>query len=251
MNNKGKPACVAIASALVLLSSPASAQDRVEQTGMYVAFDVGIASVDDIRLTYSDEGGTFGGTGAQDSLDARAELKRALTFGAAIGYDFGTIRTDLEVDYSRNRVRALRIDSVNGAPVTLTPGDGDDICDYLEADGCSVSGNSIAFNGSKVRQLSAMANLWLDLPLGAIAPYAGGGVGIAGYEFDGEGEGRFAWQLGAGVAFDLSPNVSITADYRRRQVKGTNFTDSEFPDEAFRIGKVRTNSFTAGIRFRF
>jgi opacity protein-like surface antigen len=97
-----------------------------------------------------------------------------------------------------------------------------------------------------------MGNLWVDIPTGSpVTPYVGGGLGISGFEFDGEGKGRFAWQLGAGVAFELSPSAAITLDYRHRQAKGATITDDEFEDYAVRVGKIRTNTFSAGVRFRF
>lgn len=95
-----------------------------------------------------------------------------------------------------------------------------------------------------------MGNLWLDLPIGsAIVPYAGGGVGISGFEVDGEGKARFAWQLGSGVAVKLSDGVALTADYRHREVSRTQIAfDST---SGFTIGKLKTDSLLAGIRFTF
>ena len=63
--------------------------------------------------------------------------------------------------------------------------------------------------------LFALANLWLEVPigLGPLRPYAGGGVGFGRLDLDIETIGGdtlfddadwgFAWQLGAGVAFDV------------------------------------------------
>ncbi|RYG98720.1 MAG: porin family protein, partial [Alphaproteobacteria bacterium] len=101
-----------------------------------------------------------------------------------------------------------------------------------------------------VRQLSAMANIWLDLPIGSsITPYAGGGIGISGFEVDGEGEGKFAWQLGAGIAAHLSPSTALTLDFRHRQVARTTIDYGD--NSGFELGRLTTNTFSAGVRFTF
>lgn len=239
----------AAAVAFAALPQAVLAQDS-DGTGFYIGLDVGLANVSDAEITYYDEGGTFGGTGAQDSAVGEINSDGAISFGGALGYDFGTIRTDLEIDYSRNKISAFTINSVNGSAVTLSAADRAEICDYLEADTCAGSGNTFQFDGSRVRQLSAMANLWLDLPIGSsITPYAGGGVGISGFEVDGEGEGKFAWQLGAGIAANLSPTTALTLDFRHRQVARTNIDYGD--NSGFELGKLKTNTFSAGVRFTF
>jgi opacity protein-like surface antigen len=234
--------CVAAA-----FSGAAHAQDG---TGVYIEPHAGIASVSDTDLQYYDGGGTFGGTGATDTVDGSVELKDAFIFGGTLGYDFGIIRADLEVAYSKNKVKSLTVDSVNGQAVTLDPADADDICDYLEVSSCSVSGNTISYDGGRIRQASAMANIWLDIPIGGtITPYVGGGAGIAGFETDGDGKAKFAWQLGAGVAFDLSESVSVTANYRHREVSRTTIEYDEF--SGFNVGKIKTDVLSVGLRFKF
>lgn len=242
----------AVAWAAAIVATPAAAQDAADNRGVYVALHGGVASVNDVDITYLDQGGTFGGTGTTDTADFKAEFKNAFGFGGAIGYDFGLIRADVEIDYARNRAKALTLKSINGSAVTLTDADRADVCAYLEADSCGGSGNTFNYEGSRVRQLSALANLWVDVPTGSIVtPYVGGGLGVAGYEVDGEGKARFAWQLGAGVSVDVTPSVSLTADFRHRQTNGATITDEDFADVGVEIGKVKTNTFSAGVRFRF
>lgn len=242
-----------IVAAFLAGASSASAQDADEESekGFYIGLSGAIASVQDTNISYYDAGGTFGGTGATDRADAKAELKKSAQFGGTIGYDFGMIRSDIEIAYSRNRISALTIERINGAATTLTAADRADVCDYLEVTTCGGSGNTISFSdGSKVRQLSALGNIWVDVPLGkVVTPYAGGGVGIAGFELDGEGKARFAWQLGAGVHIAVSRTVGITLDYRHREAKGSRIVYDSV--SGFDIGKIRTNSFGAGLRFTF
>lgn len=251
MNSK----TVMIAGALVAMSSAQAAfaqtADQNEQ-GVYVSLHAGVAKVNDVDVDYFDEGGAFGGTGPQDTAEFEADLKSAFNVSGAIGYDFGLIRADIEVAYSRNKIKALKVEGINGTPVTLTAADRADVCDYLEVDTCGGSGNTFQFDGSKLRQLSALGNIWVDIPTGSVVtPYVGGGLGIAGFELDGEGKARFAWQLGAGIAFNVSPSAAITLDYRHRRAKGARIVDEDFEDAGVRVGKIRTNAFTAGVRFRF
>ncbi len=72
---------------------------------------------------------------------------------------------------------------------------------------------------------SVLANVWYDFSLGDVRPYIGGGVGWAETQLDGRFVGGglpvidisddgFAWQLGAGVNFDISSNVQLGLGYR-------------------------------------
>ena len=236
-----------LASGAALVATAAHAQDE-DSTGVYIGVDVGVASAGDTNITYYDAGGTFGGTGTTDSASGKVALDSALGVAGVVGYDFGMVRADVEVAYSRNQISGLTISSVNGAPVTLASADVDEICDYLEVSGCSGSGNTISYDGGRVRQLSAMANLWLDIPLrGAVTPYVGGGVGVNGFETDGEGTGKFAWQLGAGVALKISPAISLTANYRHREASDAAIEWDA--NSGFTLGKLKTDTFSAGLRF--
>lgn len=241
---------VSALAALTTLAAASAAQAQDADSGFYVAARVGSASLSDPDVTYYDAGGTFGGTGTSDTATASFKTKSAVTFGGTLGYDFGMIRADLEVDYSRHKIESLTFKNVNGAAVTLSVADRADVCDYLEASTCGGSGNTFVIDGSRIRQLSAMGNLWVDIPVGGtITPYVGGGLGIAGFEVDGEGKGKFAWQLGAGVAVNVSATVAVTVDYRHRQVGRTAVEyDSA---SGFEIEKLKTDAITAGLRFTF
>ena len=220
------------------------------QTGPYAALRLGTNSLSDVEVTYTDAGGTFGGTGTTDTAEGEVGFKNAISFGGALGYDTGMLRIDLEVDYARNKADELSIDSINGTAITLDADDREAVCDYLEADSCGGSGNSFAIDGSRARQLTALANVWFDIPAGAgFSPYVGGGLGVIGYELDGEGKAQFGYQVGAGVSFDVDPSVALTADIRHRRAKGTTI---DYGDGAgLEIGRVRSTSLLAGVRFTF
>lgn len=241
--------CASALALSVLMAAPARAESGDDQ-GFYMGLNIGSASLKDPSITYYDVGGTFGGTGAQDTASATLDTKSAVTFGGALGYDFGAVRSDIEVSYSRHKIDSLTFVAVNGTSRSLTTADRTDVCDYLEATTCSGSGNTFVIDGSRVRQLSVMGNLWLDIPAGkTFVPYLGGGLGIAGFEVDGEGKGKFAWQLGAGASVRLSSGTALTFDFRHRETSATRI---EFDSSSgYDIGKLKTNSFTAGVRFTF
>ena len=54
---------------------------------------------------------------------------------------------------------------------------------------------------AKVEALGPRGQFTIDATLRRPAVLIGAGVGISGFEVDGEGKGKLAWQLGAGVAF--------------------------------------------------
>jgi opacity protein-like surface antigen len=97
--------------------------------------------------------------------------------------------------------------------------------------------------GANTSTFSIMANVWYDIAMGWKAvPYVGGGVGWARSKMDGAvavthsfGNGLtgnqssstnqeangFAWQLGAGVNYEVSPGVDLGIGYR--YFNGPNF----------------------------
>lgn len=240
-----------VAAAAISASMATAVQaEESDDTGLYISLNAGSASLSDPTVTYYDVGGTFGGTGTTDTATATLDTKSTVAFGGAVGYDFGTFRAEAEVQYGRHNIDSLTFVAVNGTPAALTAGDRTDVCDYLEAATCGGSGNTFTIPGSRVRQLSVMGNVWVDLPVGkTVVPYVGGGVGISGFEVDGEGKGNFAWQLGAGVAFKLSPKFALTADFRHREIAATDIPfDSA---SGFRVSKLKTNTIQAGIRLTF
>ena len=239
-----------LAAVSALLASGTAQAAGNDSGGFYIGGGIGIASLNSTDVSYYDRGGALGGTGAADRLDTRFSCSSATEFSGILGYDFGRSRTDLEISYARNRVKSLEVLRLNGQPVTIDSADVADICDYLEVGGCSASGNSISFDGGRVRRLSAMASGWVDLPIGSVVtPYVGGGLGMSGFEIDGEGKARFAWQLGAGVAASVSETVAVTLDFRHRQANGTTIEYDAL--SGFDIGRLKSNSIAAGVRFTF
>lgn len=259
-------------------SVPALAAD--DDTGFYGSLRLGQQSTKNIEGVFFAPAGDFttgegeGDEGemgpaaesvpeGSDTIGGRFRTKSAFQIGAELGYDFGMIRAGVELAYGRNKVRGFDVASLNGSPVTeVSDLDAFLFCDYIsdgeaDEDSCSADGTMIVGPGgtfAKVRQLSAIASVWVDIPTGLpIEPYVGGGFGLSGYHVkipgDSDGKARFAWHLGGGAAYKFSSAIALTLDYRYRQVKGgTLFEEGDY---GVVLGKLKTHSYGAALRFTF
>lgn len=206
--------------------------------------------------------GTVVPTGA-DTLGGKLHTKSGVGIQGELGYDFGMIRTGLELGYGRNKVNGATIDSLNGAAVPDLDEDQTlAVCDYLSAGvgtfACDASGGTFQITGAKfakIRQFAMVASVWIDIPTGsAFEPYIGGGAGLVDYNVkmfgESDGKTKFAWHLGAGVAYHFTDNLAFTVDYRYRQVKGgALFDDGDGYGVA--LGKLKTQNLSAGLRIGF
>ena len=252
-----------LASVLALAAAPAAAH-----AGVYGSINIGGASPSSVSTTiYAPEGAIFTGgeevvilaaraapaPAGSDSIEGEYDVKSALAVSGAVGYDFGLIRAEAEVSYSRHTVRSLTVTQLTGFGGDTTTDLQDapeDTCFYLGTSTCPTSGNTIALDGVKLRQLSGMANVWIDLPVGGqVEPYVGGGIGVTGLESGGEAKSAFAWQIGGGVAFKMSPRLALTADVRYRSVDPIKFDFGG--DEGVNFGRVKTTSYGVGLRYGF
>ena len=182
-----------------------------------------------------------------DAITGSYDVKPAVAVSGSAGLDWGMFRTELELAYSQATVRGFHVDS-------LTSGGGNttsfaDACAYL-SDTCPASGNFIPLAGVKLRQLSGMANAWVDSPVGGkIEPYLGGGVGFNDIRVNGQSKTKFAWQVGGGLAWWLQPKLALTADVRYRETDPITIDLGAGSGATF--GRVKTVTYGAGLRYRF
>jgi opacity protein-like surface antigen len=126
--------------------------------------------------------------------------------GVAIGYDLSDVvtkglRVELEGAYRHNHANG----SYTFAGTTISSG-----------------GTSTTAHTANAVTWSVMANVWYDFDLtDRLKPYVGGGVGWARNKlvpkftaFPSASNDDFAWQLGAGINYKLSPAASIGLGYR-------------------------------------
>lgn len=245
-----------------LILPGAAAAQSADTVGPYASIKLGAEAVGDVDVTAFAPAGTFffgegtGGCGeggqcqtavsipsGSDTLSARIETDTGFAVAGALGYDFGMIRVEAEGAYAQAKLSGV---IVTGASSGGTSIDFDtiDVSDFVFDD----AGDDI-----KLRQWSAMANAWLDIPLGGgFEPYVGGGVGVTNVAFtgdDNDSETLFTWQLGAGVAVPLSPKLRLTLDYRHRETGRPDFDSTS--SEGIASGRIKTDAGFAGLRFYF
>ena len=106
-----------------------------------------------------------------------------------------------------------------------------------------------------------LANLWVDIENdSSFTPYVGGGAGLGwadgnttfnGNTFGyGDGEMGFAFQVGAGLKFDLTENVLLDLGYRYKSIVNVDFDDSD-GGGIYRDADVNSHNVQLGLTFNF
>ena len=178
--------------ALLALSAPAQAAG----SGWYVNLSGGANWL-------ANDDGFFASTIGGDTLAFTPDSDTGWMISGAVGLSLNNmvqgLRVEAEVGYRNNQVDGIWTSSTGASDSGLL--------DYEHS------------------TLSVMANVWYDFDLGNVRPYVGGGVGWAETELDGaflggtipaisHSDDGFAWQLGAGLNFAISPNVQLGVGYR-------------------------------------
>ncbi len=145
----------------------------------------------------------FGGWNWADDFSARgsglnleADLDTGYVLGGALGFEMpvmGGLRFEVEGTYRSNDVDSVKTNGIRS-----------------KANG-DLSAWSIMFNAAKEMPLTDRLSL-----------YAGGGIGIAGVDADfsygaarvNEKDTVFAWQVFAGVAYEVMNNFELYTEYR-------------------------------------
>jgi opacity protein-like surface antigen len=235
----------ACAASILLALAPAAAADEFDIAhepqgwGWYVSVLGGRSSPQDLGLAWSD---------ATTAYDVEAALDDGFMAGIAMGAQLNDrLRGEVELSGHWHEV-----DEPLAVDYYASPTDFGSFTD--EAQG-------------EVSAMFLIANLWLDLPLGGVMrPYVGGGVGIgrldaeitattngSDHVFLDDSDWGFAYQLGAGVAFDMTPTIAVDLGYR---FKGINaeldvavdyFFDPALDDPDTHY---RSHSAVIGLRWR-
>jgi opacity protein-like surface antigen len=142
------------------------------------------------------------------------EFDPGVYVGGIAGVDFGMLRLEGELSYRNSDVDRIDLEGIG----SVHGGDGN------------------------VGALAMMFNAFIDLDMGGpVTPYLGGGIGFANlsvddipyydaydyydYYDDGDDDTVFAYQLGAGLAFNINRNMVIDVGYR---YFGTEEADFEY-----------------------
>jgi outer membrane protein OmpA-like peptidoglycan-associated protein len=136
--------------------------------------------------------------------------------------------------------------------------------DYRRNSIDSISVGTLSTNdlGGRMEAYTLMSNLWYDFKSGegllkTVHPYLGGGIGPARLGLRGLNlpplgpvnnyQTAFAYQLGAGVGFELAPNFTASVDYRFIQTNRANFEAFGTADDA----RYRAHTAMLGLRYSF
>lgn len=121
---------------------------------------------------------------------------------------------------------------------------------------------------SETKSQFLMANVYYDFDLDSDwTPYVGAGIGYARvkannnfYDYNSgsnsslsKSSGNFAWNLTAGVSYDVTENLSIDASYRYMDYGKAKASDTGFRTQGYRAhsnSKVRSNELNLGVRYR-
>jgi opacity protein-like surface antigen len=159
--------------------------------------------------------------------------------GAAVGLRWNDfLRSEIEVAYGSNSANHLE-SAAYGVPYPNTPATGTIGAAYL------------------------LGNIWADWKNNSpLTPYAGGGVGVAfvknsGVDFSGiygfadSNQTRLAWQLGAGIKYDISDSMALDIGYRYLNVNNLYFVNTNLGAGGDFNGNMHTHIVRAGLTFNF
>jgi hypothetical protein len=211
-------------------SSPKDTQ--IAQTYIPLVGEVGSASGQGTGwyVTVGAGGAWPGNWDFQDNLDeynfsGNANLTGGFSVDGGVGYDFGTLRTELTYGFTRASLHKVHFDNIE------------------------------TFNGSgNVNKNDVMASVYLDIPFGSWVPYIGGGIGytnlstpsytIDDMRFGSDNQGLFGWQAKVGVSYVMNWNTDI-------YVEGTYSGASGFQGDNFDYSSFNNWGAKLGFRYRF
>jgi len=195
------------------------------QAQTYAFGNLAAVWVSDADVEFDVPGFGTGITLAEISFDS------GIGFTGGFGHAYGNgLRTEVELAYRKNDL------------------------DMLTGRGPFTELESTPMNGD-ISSLALMINGFYDFDLGLpVTPFAGAGLGIARVRIDSDWLGVdssdtvFAYQLGAGVAFALNPQVNVDLQYR--------FFATLDPELKFTSGdrfdtEYMTHNVMLGLRYNF
>jgi outer membrane autotransporter protein len=219
--------------ASVMIAAAWSCPAAAAGDGWYIGAQAGASFLEDAENS---------GSGS----DITSTTKDGYSVAGAAGYRFGNgLRADAELGYSRQGFDRLQIRADGGLGAAFGVG--------------SLNGATVNATGH-ISALSLLANLWYDLDLGcAVKPYAGGGVGaarisatdvaVSGVTIVNGSDTVFAFQLGAGIGYEVLPAAIVSLDYRYFRAVDPTFKDQVL-GTSFR-SEYRAHDIRLGVRYQF
>ncbi|MFC7053556.1 outer membrane protein [Hansschlegelia quercus] len=236
----------ALAGALVLAMLPAVGQAAdlpeppvlepvpVATGGWYLRGDVGYKVYRDPKARYNND--AFGG-----NPNFRGEkMKDAGIVGGGVGYKWSEwFRTDVTADYETPSKFRGRLDCPGGCVAGTTN------------------------EKAKIDAVTIFANAYFDIgTFYGFTPYVGGGIGTAYLDINhysssaapsprGDSNWNFAWNLMAGVGYEVAPNVIIDANYRfvdlgKAKTKSLALAGGS---GKVKVDDIQAHEFRVGVRY--
>ncbi len=193
--------------------------------------NAGVASLSDADATDTFTGG---------SATAEIEFDKGLGVTGAVGHSWDNFRLEGELSYRKNDLDAVDVKTLTVAGVLFTA-----------LGTAELEGDTSSFG--------FMANGWYDFDTGTKwVPFLGAGLGVASINIDAESvagvtvvydesDTVFAYQVGAGIGYKVTPTTTINLAYR---FFGTS--DPEFDDGVDKIeAEYSSHSILIGFLSRF
>ena len=175
--------------------------------------------------------------GNQGSGDVWAD--ESIVLMAAVGYKMGPLRVESEFSYRFHDLKHANVNKANNSGIFTSTGQ-----KTLAAD---------------VETFAVMTNLWYERKMGSKwRPFVGGGLGFATHYVDIRkiagvtqnfygGDQVFAYQLGAGIGYQMLPHAMISVSYRYFATDEAIVEDKGTKYEA----NYYSNNLMAGLTFNF
>ena len=213
--------CILVAASLSVSSAKVFAQENAitagpkpeEVKGFYSALGVGYSAPQDATATGSVLGVPY---------SSNLALTGGFAGEAAVGYDFGSVRT--EVSFIYNNASANSVSVSLGRLGTITE----------------------PVTGGNVNTLSTMASVYIDIPTTSRwVPYVGGGLGYTTISFENAtNKGALGYQAKVGLSYLADKKTDIF-------VEGVYQGTSNFSIDSVDFDPLSSWGARLGARFRF
>jgi len=184
--------------------------------GPYISGNLGEAFMRDSEVLVS--------AGSCDFVEV--DYKKGFSGSIAAGYSFGMLRVEGEIAYQASKVD-YKFHEV------------DDYDYYYD-----INHDAVHYDKSDMTAWSFLGNFYLDFVNSSpVTPFITAGIGLADVELFAAKDDVMAYQLGAGVAIEISQHVSIDLKYRY-------FATDDLDYKGYDVEFLSHNVY-AGLRYTF
>lgn len=210
---------------LLFLLSGVITSVQAQTYDAYFSANLGFAMPLDSETTDSEEPGLVFDLGFDNDI----------AISGAVGLRMESLRAEAEISYQKNDLDKIGVTGIT-----------------VDASALGISGNAKALTG--------LINAYFDFNTGsAFSPYITGGMGFSRVNFNAsidiedelgtldDNDTGFAFQLGAGVGYAVSDNVTLDLRYRYFSVPTLKYDTTESETES----EFNSHNITGGVRISF